>query len=83
MNVGLEGVKQEIESTTACCASTFMWNMVEASNNPHRDSTIGCLGSAFSVGFCEVTLVSERRLFWVRGSHSSYSTGSSLGGLFS
>ena len=40
MNVGLEGVKQEIESTTACCASTFMWNMVEASNNPHRDSTI-------------------------------------------
>ena len=44
---------------------------------------IRCLGSAFSVGFCEVTLVSERRLFWVRGSHSSYSTGSSLGGLFS
>ena len=44
---------------------------------------IRCLGSAFSVGFCEVTLVSERRLFWVRGSHSSYSIGSSLGGLFS
>ena len=41
------------------------------------------LGSAFSVVFCEVTLVSERRLFWVRGSHSSYSIGSSLGGLFS
>ena len=37
---------------------------------------IRCLGSAFSVGFCEVTLVSERRLFW-------YSIGSSLGGLFS
>ena len=44
---------------------------------------IRCLGSALSVGFCEVTLVSERRLFWVRGSHSSYSIGSSLGGLFS
>ena len=44
---------------------------------------IRCLGSDFSVGFCEVTLVSERRLFWVRGSHSSYSIGSSLGGLFS
>ena len=44
---------------------------------------IRCLGPAFSVCFCEVTLVSERRLFWVCGSHSSYSIGSSLGGLFS
>ena len=44
---------------------------------------IRCLGPAFSVCFCEVTLVSERRLFWVCGSHSSYSIGSSLRGLFS
>ena len=36
MNVGMEGVKQEIELITACCASTFM---VEASTAPHRDST--------------------------------------------
>ena len=39
MNVGMEGVKQEIELITACCASTFMWNMVEASTDSHRNST--------------------------------------------
>ena len=61
-----------LEKKTHLCKAPWLSNL-----------GIRCLGSAFSVGFCEVTLVSERRLFWVRGSHRSYSIGSSLGGLFS
>ena len=66
----------------------FLFFLKKKKNPPLQSALVVESGDSvfrpcFSVCFCEVTLVSERRLFWVCGSHSSYSIGSSLGGLFS